>query len=227
MPAVVGIDEPVFLRIEYSGAVDIRLWTTPYSGGQPLARVKTNVSRAYDGSGTTFGWFSLNGEGRVEEVRIRAGGGKPYKEFEVARFPVDVRGSGLPGPEAPPRAQWVTDLILENEAIVKKERTESRSGSSASSALLLSGFGLAVMGFVVLIVLGPLFAIWKWHGPWRWLAALPLVVMAVVVGRIVIDTSRDPTSHNLWPFEILMFGGGGLAFFATLVMLRRVLGRRS
>jgi hypothetical protein len=25
-----------------------------------------------------------------------------------------------------------------------------------------------------------------------------------VVGRVVIDTAADPTSHNLWPFEVVL-----------------------
>ena len=38
----------------------------------------------------------------------------------------------------------------------------------------------------------------------------------------VID-ARDPTSHNLWPFEILMWGGACVAFMVTLKFARRLL----
>ncbi len=31
-------------------------------------------------------------------------------------------------------------------------------------------------------------------------AAVPATVMA----RVVVDTSQDPTSHNLWPFEVAL-----------------------
>jgi hypothetical protein len=50
--------------------------------------------------------------------------------------------------------------------------------------------------------------------------------MAFVAGRIVLDTARDPTSHNLWPFEIVIAGGAGLAFLAALAVARRVAGAR-
>jgi hypothetical protein len=30
-------------------------------------------------------------------------------------------------------------------------------------------------------------------------------------GRVVYDTASDPTSHNLWPFEIILAAGPGLA----------------
>lgn len=32
-----------------------------------------------------------------------------------------------------------------------------------------------------------------------------------VVGRVAVETSSDPTSHNLWPFEVVIAGGIGLA----------------
>jgi uncharacterized membrane protein YfcA len=31
-----------------------------------------------------------------------------------------------------------------------------------------------------------------------------------VLGRVGVETTRDPTSHNLWPFEIIIAGGIGL-----------------
>lgn len=31
-----------------------------------------------------------------------------------------------------------------------------------------------------------------------------LTVPAVVVARVFVDTSLDPTSHNLWPFEVVI-----------------------
>jgi hypothetical protein len=42
-------------------------------------------------------------------------------------------------------------------------------------------------------------------------ASTPCAVMA----RVIYDTSADPTSHNLWPFEIVI--AIGLGFVASLV----------
>ena len=39
--------------------------------------------------------------------------------------------------------------------------------------------------------------------------------------RIVVETAHDPTSHNLWPFEVLMYGTISLAFMAALKIARR------
>ena len=31
-------------------------------------------------------------------------------------------------------------------------------------------------------------------------------VPAAVLARVVVDTMKDPTSHNLWPFEVVLAG---------------------
>ncbi|MBS1785278.1 MAG: hypothetical protein JST24_07610 [Acidobacteria bacterium] len=41
--------------------------------------------------------------------------------------------------------------------------------------------------------------------------SVPFVVMA----RVVVDGVKDPTSHNLWPFELVISGGLGLLVAAT------------
>lgn len=35
---------------------------------------------------------------------------------------------------------------------------------------------------------------------WAMLAAFPAAVMI----RVIVETSQDPTDHNLWPFELVM-----------------------
>lgn len=57
-------------------------------------------------------------------------------------------------------------------------------------------------------------------GPLKVLWYAVLFPLAFVIARIAIDTARDPTSHNLWPFELVIWG------VPTLVawwVLRRVL----
>jgi hypothetical protein len=53
-----------------------------------------------------------------------------------------------------------------------------------------------------------------------------------VVGRVSVETARDPTSHNLWPFEVVIAGTIGFAggFLGAVVArgvewLRRPAGR--
>jgi hypothetical protein len=47
--------------------------------------------------------------------------------------------------------------------------------------------------------------------------------LAVVVLRIVLGTWLDPTSHNLWPFEILYASVVSLALIGALALGRRLL----
>ena len=58
--------------------------------------------------------------------------------------------------------------------------------------------------------------------------AAGLAVPAAVMARVVVDWLRDPTSHNLWPFEIviaLMVGYGcSVAGAVAGVAVARVMG---
>jgi hypothetical protein len=78
---------------------------------------------------------------------------------------------------------------------------------TAGDVALFSGFMLAMIAIGILALAWPAWGLWRWRGGWRLAAAAPAVIMAFVVLRIVIDTTRDPTSHNLWPFEIVIWGG--------------------
>ncbi len=49
-------------------------------------------------------------------------------------------------------------------------------------------------------------------------------VLAVLL-RVGVETARDPTSHNLWPFEVVIAGGIGLVAATIGVGLARLLQR--
>jgi hypothetical protein len=36
--------------------------------------------------------------------------------------------------------------------------------------------------------------------------AIGATIPAAVMARVVVDTATDPTSHNLWPFELVLAG---------------------
>lgn len=65
----------------------------------------------------------------------------------------------------------------------------------------------------------------RWHGAWRWLASLPGVVLSIVILNILIGTLREPTSHNLWPLEIVMWSAGGLVYLGVLSLIRKIIAR--
>ena len=51
------------------------------------------------------------------------------------------------------------------------------------------------------------------------LGAVGLAVPAMVMARVMVETFRDPTSHNLWPLEIIIAAGVGfgVAFAGAFV----------
>jgi len=60
---------------------------------------------------------------------------------------------------------------------------------------------------VGLLVVGVLAAAVRAVGKARLLAVILVVGAAVpapILARIAVDTARDPTSHNLWPFEFII-----------------------
>ena len=68
------------------------------------------------------------------------------------------------------------------------------------------GPGLVAVGVVALMARA--FGLGRFWKVWLLIAAT--VPLAVLV-RVIVETSRDPSSHNLWPFEIAIAAGLGLA----------------
>ncbi|MGH8138517.1 MAG: hypothetical protein ACREVV_10025 [Steroidobacteraceae bacterium] len=222
--AMLGHQESFWVRIEYKSDEPISLWAHPYRNGTQIKEAMSNASLTYTGSGEALGWFALTKPGAVDEVRILAGGGRPYREWELARQSVHLRWTDEKS-SAEPQAQWVTDL-LEIEKTRYKESAQQRANEpvSAGAVALFSGFMLAVLALLIAGVGVPLWSVWKWHGGWKVAAAVPAAVILFVVLRIAVDTARDPTSHNLWPFEILQFGSVALLIVGALKLARRFMG---
>jgi len=215
-----GRDETFYLEIEYATDEPVQVWVRPYFRGEEVP-ARTNPSTPHAGTGSALGWFESSEPYQVDEVRIRLGGGSPYREWEAARVPVKVVvTSSLAA--ARPRAPWVDELSRQ-EQTAQQQDLEQRmgEGSSASSVLFGSAFMLAVIALLLGGVGLPVWAVWKWRGAWRAAAAVPLAGMAFVIARILVDTARDPTSHNLWPFEILTWGAGSVVAIGALALARR------
>jgi hypothetical protein len=213
----------VYVRIQYDADEPVSLWARAYAGGRKIEKGwKSNASAKYSGTGYALGWVSFHVPMEVDEIRIVAGGGKPYREFEVARQAVKLRWGD--GPAAAATAPWVPELQRATAAAWEAERKAAEANRGAGDTLL----GLVVMPLFLALVLAcvgaPVWALWKWRGWWRLAAVVPFAVMAFVVARIVVDTARDPTSHNLWPFEILYSGAAGLALIVVLALVRRFTG---
>ena len=224
--ATLGRDESFYLRIEFTTDVPVSVWARPYFQGKEVLKAKSNPSRQHTDTGHALGWFSLDAADRVDEVRIKLGGGKPYREWHAVSYPVKLTGTGFPAARRSPPA-WVDEMLRE-EQTRQREDYERRMSEPVSAGSMLFGM-VFMLVVVVLLVVGtgaPFWALWKWRGGWRIAAMVPAFVMAFVVGRIIVDTARDPTSHNLWPFEILIWGGASAVVMGVLALFRW-LGRRA
>ncbi len=216
-----GRDEPFYVRIEYVADEAVSIWARPYFNGKEILRAKTNASVPHSGAGYALGWFSLDEVSAVDEVRIKAGGGKPYREWDVASHRVDVIATGVPA-SVHTKASWVDEMLMRERA-VQREAYEKRMSEpvTAGDRIFMSGFMLAVLFVLLCGLVAPMWGLWKWRGGWRVAAAVPGALMAFIVLRILIGTAIDPTSHNLWPFEILMAGAVSLAIMVALTIARR------
>jgi hypothetical protein len=98
----------------------------------------------------------------------------------------------------------------------------SQDDVGAGGLAFLGGFMLLVGALGIGGLVFPLLALWRWQGGWKLAAAVPAGIVGFVILRIVVDTAGDPTSHNLWPFEVLIAGFASLAVTGVLALTRRM-----
>jgi len=88
----------------------------------------------------------------------------------------------------------------------------SLPGNPSPSQLLLIG---GVIAFAAAFLIRPGFA-----AAW---CPVPMGFALAVIARVAVETWSDPTSHNLWPFEVVILGGiGALASLAGVTLARLI-----
>ena len=210
-----------YLHLHYTTDVPIVIWARPYFHGEPV-NAGSNGSFKYTDSGEALGWFFfLSKDAEVDEIRIAAGDGSKNGTPVVVTYAVRLVGNGNESAAAS-EPEWLPRLKARDAARQRQEyeaqtnRPVSAVESLGVSALVWGMLGLGVCGFVL-----PLRALWRWRGGWRVAAMVPTALMVFVVLRLIIGTTIDPTSHNLWPFEILMVGGLSVLIMVVLTLLRK------
>ncbi|KAA2285875.1 hypothetical protein F0415_04055 [Arenimonas fontis] len=218
-------NQSFYVRLSYRSDTPVGIWLRPMYRGQP-ARAGSNPSARYIGEGEALGWFFLMQQGdQVDEIRVVVGDGSGLGrgDFVAASLPVNLTGGSMPAEATPP--EWVTRLKAEAEAAAAEARRQAaqRPMSATETGLTI---GIIVLGLLVCVgsVLLPIWGLWRWRGPWRLAAAAPAAMMSLVMLNIVVDVIRDPTSHNLWPFEVAMWGAGSVAVMLVLFLLRWMVG---
>lgn len=219
-----GRNQNFYLRLAYDTDKPVGIWVAPYFRGKRV-NVGTSPSQTYSGSGETFGWFFFMQPGdEVDEIRVTAGDGS------TENTPVVVTWSGhvLAGSEAAAaQAQpaWVVDMSARAKAAQDQAyRAQMSKPVSAGDMALFSGFMLAMLALGLLGFAAPVWGMWRWRDGWRIAAAVPGAMMAFVVLRIVFGVTLDPTSHNLWPFEILQMGALSVVVMVVLLVARKLSG---
>lgn len=221
--ATLGRNETFYVRIEYTSDDSVRLWARPFFHGK-AAPAMANPSRSYIGSGSALGWFAFREAADVDEVRITAGGGTPYREWLVASYPVRLHWTTV-ATEPLPVAPWVAEMRAADRAAERAEmQRKMNEPMSPGDDALASGLIALVFASIIGGIVAPVLAFRKWRGGWRIAVAAPLALMGFVVVRAMIDTAVDPTSHNLWPLELGMFALLGLAITGGLALLRLIAG---
>ena len=83
-------------------------------------------------------------------------------------------------------------------------------------------FSLVIIVLIFSFVVLEVTSVRRSHGAWRWFALLPGIAIVIVVLNIIIGTLIDRTSHNLWPFEIIIWSAGGLVYLGVFWLVRKV-----
>jgi hypothetical protein len=218
---VLARNQNFYLRLGYATDHPIQIWARPYFQGEP-AHAGSNPSRTYAGEGEALGWFFLDADAQVDEVRIRAGDGSISGTHEVLSYPVHVVASDLPESSSA-QPEWISRLSAIDKAAQQADyEKRMREPISGGDMALFGGFMLLMLALGIFGFLAPAWGLWCWRGGWRLAAAVPGVLMAFVVLRIVAGTSVDPTSHNLWPFEIVSAGALSAGAMIVLAIARRI-----
>jgi len=210
-----------YLHLRYSSDHPIVIWARPYFHGEPI-NAGSNGSFTYTGSGEALSWFFLlSKDAQVDEIRIAAGDGSPHGTPVVASYPIRLTLSDTQS-VVTPEPEWLPRLKARDAARTRQayeEQTHKPVSAIDSLAVSILGCGMlaiAAFGFVM-----PLRALWRWRGGWRVAAIIPAALMVLVVLRLIIGTTIDPTSHNLWPFEIMIVGGLSALMMGALTLLRK------
>ncbi|HET9820179.1 MAG TPA: hypothetical protein VFP92_13545 [Rhodanobacteraceae bacterium] len=201
-------NQTFYVHMAYTSDRPVRIWARPYFNGKQ-ANAGSNPSRVYPaGSGEALGWFFLSDPGTaVDEIRIRAGDGSPRNTSVVLTYPVWVEMGGGSA-AAGPKPAWVDRLRAADKAAQDADYQKTvNTPPSVGEELFFGGFMSTMFALGLIGLFGPAWGLWRWRGGWRLVAAVPAVVMGFVVLRILVGAAIDPTSHNLWPFEIVMWGG--------------------
>lgn len=157
---------------------------------------------------------------RVDEIVVKttdagAGATPPDPAGETHVLPVDATWTVATGADTAESPAWVT----EHRAQANARRAAARAAEpppNLFSHLLFFAGSLLFVALVIAAYWLPIRWIRHWEGGWRLAAAACLVPITLSIVNITLGLISDPTSHNLFPFEIAI--AGAIAFGMMIVV---------
>ena len=220
-PAVLHGNDNVYVHFHYSASAPVSIWVAPYSHGQKVSAITSGSPPYPAGEGEGFAFFGCNQACSVDAIHFQsAPQGSGYPSADQAE-PADFRWDGAPGQWHTPAA-WVKPFQDRETARQKQAYRDYMAqplGKSGVFALIL--FAAMLLGTLWVCVVWPLIGLIKWRGKWRWLASAPLALTILKSLSLSVDLARDPTSHNLLPFEYLFIGAVAAPYMVVVWLFRR------
>lgn len=196
-------NDNVYVHFHYSASAPVRIWVRPFIQGQSAGAMTMGSPLYPAGEGEGFGWFGFRGAARVDSIHLQVAVENSGYPFTEQSFPADFTWDGVAGP-AHERAAWVAPLEQREQA---QERAAYQHymnqpvGIRGGIAWMV--FSVLVLGSLAVCFIWPVWALIRWRGGWRALAAIPLVFVALWVAKDIVEIAADPSSHNLLPFELI------------------------
>ncbi|HEX7046282.1 MAG TPA: hypothetical protein VF275_01745 [Gammaproteobacteria bacterium] len=212
-------DEAVYLRIAYSTDRPVRIFTRPFLRGERATTGNGPTTHAAPllpaGSGETLGWFSYRGYAAVDEVRVTAVAEDVRDPVATLSIPMQLYWDDARSATPRTKPAWVATL---NAA---QQQALSAYVPPSSNDLWLGELVIMVVFAVIVAGIGwPIWAWRKWRGYWQLLAGLPLAILGFWILVLIVSWVVDPTSHNLWPFELAMWAAGTFLYMAIVASAR-------
>lgn len=93
--------------------------------------------------------------------------------------------------------------------------------AQAGMMIILAATVLVAASFFFGSIALSIVALRRWRGLSRIAAGLPLLALLSLALIILIGVVKDPTAHNLWPFELILWGFASLVYLGALTLVRR------
>lgn len=210
-----------YVHLHYVTDHPVGIWVDAYYHGKQV-NAASSPSLTYNGRGDALVWIELfNANTHVDELRISAGNGSLSTPV-VATVPVQIVG-GDTSVTAVTEPDWVSRLMA-HRAAAQNAAYERQMNAPVSTGDLIffDLFVLAALGIGIGGLAWPAWAAWRWQGRWRVAAAVPTALVGFTILRILVATTTlDPSSHNLWPFEVLRVGALSVVIMVILLIARK------